>query len=166
MVAVMDALDFRLTGLGQGKPLPEQVRSRRLTRGLTLEAIAAKTGLSRTTIANVEHGGGTVASLVRLLAVLAPQARRRAPERVYWGQGDKDARDSRFTPPDFLANIHAAFGDIDLDPCAHLLSPVIARRRILLSEGGDGLRDAWSGRLAFVNPPLSEFLKWLRLMTR
>lgn len=61
-----------------------------------------------------------------------------------------------------MANIYAAFGDIDLDPCAHLLSPVISRRRILLSEGGDGLRDEWSGRLAYVNPPFSAFLKWLR----
>lgn len=161
MVAVMRALDFRLTGLGPGRTLPEQVRSCRVARGLSLEAIAAKSGLSRTTIANVERGGGTVASLLRLLGLL-PQARRRAPERVYWGQGDKDARDSRFTPPDFLANIYTAFGDIDLDPCAHLLSPVIARHRILLSEGGDGLRDTWSGRLAYVNPPFSEFLKWLR----
>ena len=44
----------------------------------------------------------------------------------------------------------------------HLLSPVVARRRILLSEGGDGLSDPWSGRLVFVNPPFSELLKWLR----
>lgn len=162
LVAAMNALDFRLAGLGPGETIAEQVRSRRLARGLSLEVLAAKTGLSRTTIASVERGGGTVASLLRLLAALAPQARRRAPERAYWGRGDKNARDSRFTPADFLANIHAAFGDIDLDPCAHLLSPVIARRRILLSEGGDGLRDDWSGRLAYVNPPFSEFLKWLR----
>ncbi len=49
--------------------------------------------------------------------------------------------DSRFTPPEFMAGIYEAFGEIDLDPCAHLQSPVIARRRILLSEGGDGLAD-------------------------
>lgn len=103
-----------------------------------------------------------MASLLRVLAVLAPRARRRAPERVYWGQGDKQDRDSRFTPPDFLATIHAAFGEIDLDPCGHALSPVVARRRILLAEGGDGLRDDWLGRLAFVNPPFSAFLTWLR----
>ena len=103
-----------------------------------------------------------MASLLRLLAVIAPKARRRAPERSYWGEGDKVDRDSRFTPPDFMANIYAAFGKIDLDPCAHLLSPVIAHRCILRSEGGDGLVDDWSGRLAFVNPPFSELLKWLR----
>jgi transcriptional regulator with XRE-family HTH domain len=162
LIAAMAALDFRLTGLGPGATLPEQLQIRRRKRSLSLEEVAARTRLSRTTIAGLERGGGSVASLLRLLAVLAPSARRRAPERSYWGQGDKDDRDSRFTPPDFLAEIYASFGEIDLDPCAHLLSPVIARRRILLSEGGDGLNDDWSGKVAFVNPPFSELLKWLR----
>ena len=96
------------------------------------------------------------------MAVVAPDARRRAPERSYWSEGDKEDRDSRFTPPDFMKSIYAAFGDVDLDPCAHWLSPVIAQRRIILSEGGDGLIDDWSGRLAFVNPPFSSLLQWLR----
>lgn len=39
---------------------------------------------------------------------------------------------------------------------------MIAARRILLSEGGDGLREDWFGRLAYVNPPFSEFLVWLK----
>ncbi|QBM75885.1 helix-turn-helix domain-containing protein [Sphingomonas sp. AAP5] len=162
LVAVMAALDFHLAGLGPGKTLSEQLLTRRRARSMTLEAAAMKTGLSRTTIASLERGGGSVVSLLRLLAVVAPHARRRAPERSYWGQGDKDDRDSRFTPPDFMASIYAAFGEIDLDPCAHLLSPVVASRRILRSEGGDGLADTWSGRVAFVNPPYSELLKWLR----
>jgi transcriptional regulator with XRE-family HTH domain len=162
LIAVMAALDFRLTGLGAGTTLHEQLRARRRKRSLSLDKMATKARLSRTTIASLERGGGSVGSLLQLLAVLAPSARRRAPERSYWGQGDKDDRDSRFTPPDFMAGIYAAFGEIDLDPCAHLLSPVIARRRILLSEGGDGLADEWSGTVAFVNPPFSELLKWLR----
>lgn len=162
LIAAMAALDFHLTGLGPGRTLAEQLRGRRRKRGLSLDAVATKAGLSRTTIASLEQGGGSIASLVRLLAVLAPRARRRTPERSYWGQGDKLDRDSRFTPPDFMADIHAAFGEIDLDPCGNLLSPVVARRRILLSEGGDGLTDPWSGRLVFVNPPFSELLKWLR----
>lgn len=162
LIAAMTALDFRLTGLGPGKTLPQQLRARRLKRSISLDELAVRARLSRATIASLERGGGSVASLLRLLAVLAPSARRRAPERSYWGQGDKDDRDSRFTPPDFMGRIYAAFGEIDLDPCAHLLSPVIAHRRILLSEGGDGLTDDWSGRIAFVNPPFSELLKWLR----
>ncbi|MGI8942736.1 MAG: DNA N-6-adenine-methyltransferase [Qipengyuania sp.] len=162
LIAAMTALDFRLTGMGAGKTLPEQLRNRRRERSFSLDQTAVRTGLSRTTIASLERGGGSVASLLRLLAVISPKARRRLPERSYWGQGDKEDRDSRFTPPDFMASIYAAFGQVDLDPCAHQLSPVVAHRRIVLSEGGDGLVDDWSGRLAFVNPPFSELLKWLR----
>ncbi|WP_082444441.1 MULTISPECIES: DNA N-6-adenine-methyltransferase [Sphingomonas] len=162
LVAAMSALDFRLTGVGPGKSLPEQLGARRHERCLSLEKTATKAGLSRKTIVSLERGNGSIASALRLLAVLAPNARRRAPERSYWGQGEKDARDSRFTPSDFMDSIYAAFGAIDLDPCANLLSPVVARRCILLSEGGDGLVDEWSGDVVFVNPPFSALLKWLR----
>lgn len=162
LVAVMSALDFRLTGLGSGKTLPEQLRNQRLKRGLPLAELARRTGLSRNTIVSLECGGGSVASLLRLLAVLAPAARRRAQERAYWGAGDKTDRDSRFTPPEFLESIHAGFGAIDLDPCAHEMSPVVAHRRFLPSAGGDGLTDVWSGRLAYMNPPYSELLVWMR----
>ena len=162
LVKVMSALEIRLTGLAPGRTLADQLRARRHQRSLSLATLSARTGLSRTTITGLERGGGSIASLLRLLTVLAPGVRRRAPERVYWGQGDKDDRDSRFTPPEFLAGIEAAFGAIDLDPCGHHLSPVVARRRILLSDGGDGLVEDWSGKLAFVNPPFSALLRWLR----
>lgn len=162
LIAVMTALDFRLTGLGSGRTLPAQLRDARRKRSMSLDELALRTRLSRTTISNLERGGGSVRSLMRLMAVLAPRARRRAQERVYWGQGDKDDRDSRFTPPDFMEGIYAAFGDIDLDPCGHALSPVVAHRRILLSEGGDGLTETWAGRLVYINPPFSELLKWLQ----
>ncbi|SOB80758.1 Helix-turn-helix [Sphingomonas guangdongensis] len=162
LVAVMDALDFRLTGLAPGRTLAEQLRAARQRRSLSLSTLATKADVSRKTLASLEEGGGTVASLERMLAVLAPKVRRRAQERAYWGQGDKEDRDSRFTPPEFLAMIEQAFGEIDLDPCANTLSSVVAGREILLSEGGDGLRDGWSGKLAYVNPPFSEQLTWLR----
>lgn len=160
--AVMAALEFRLTGIGHGRTLAEQLRARRLKRGLSLDVLAVRTCLTRKTISNIERGGGSVASLLRLMEALAPKAKRRAPERAYWGLGDKEDRDSRFSPPEFIENIYAAFGTVDIDPCAHRLSPVVAKRRILLDEGGDGLADAWSGRLAFVNPPFSAQLKWLQ----
>lgn len=162
LIAVMTALDFQLTGLGSGKSLPEQLRNRRRRRSLSLDQIAARTSLSRATIASLESGGGSVRSLLKLLPVIAPKVRRKAPERSYWGVGDKEDRDSRFTPSDFMEPIYAAFGEVDIDPCGHVLSPVAARRRILLSEGGDGLVEDWSGRLAYVNPPFSQLLKWLR----
>lgn len=129
---------------------------------MSVSNVALRSGLSRATVASLEAGGGSVASLLKLLTTLAPAARRRAPERAYWGQGDKDNRDSRFTPPEFMDAIYAAFGAIDLDPCAHEQSPVVAHNRIIKSEGGDGLIDDWFGRTAFVNPPYSELLLWLR----
>jgi len=162
LVAVMAALDFRLTGLGPGATTAEQIRRRRLKQGWSLERLAERTGLSRTTIAVLERGGGSVASLLSLLAVLAPKVRRRAPERAFWGEGDKLDRDNRFTPAEFMGNIYEAFGAIDLDPCAHELSPVVARRRILLSEGADGLAEPWAGSVVYVNPPYSRLLVWLR----
>jgi transcriptional regulator with XRE-family HTH domain len=162
LVALMAALDYRLTGLGAGATLGDQLRRRRQGRSITIAEAASRANLSRTTVAGLERGGGSVASLLRLLKVVAPKVRRRAPERSYWGEADKRDRDSRFTPADFMNGIYAAFGEVDLDPCAHVLSPVVACRRILLSEGGDGLVDAWTGRLAFVNPPFSELLTWLR----
>lgn len=161
LIEAMRALDFRLTGVGRGNSLPEQLRANRLGRSLSLRETAARAGLSRATVAAIERGDGTIASVLRLLAVLAPGARRRAMERAFWGAGDKIDRDSRFTPADFMAHVHAAFGEVDLDPCAHRLSPVVAKRRIILDEGGDGLVDDWSGRLAFVNPPFSELTRWL-----
>ena len=162
----MEALDFRLAGLGlglgPGATLHYALRNRRVGRKWSLDKLAFKTGMSRTTIASLERGGGSVASLLKLLAVLAPNAKRRAPERSYWGEGDKQDRDSRFTPADFMEAVYQAFGPIDLDPCAHCLSPVVAKRRIMLEEGGDGLTDPWSGHLAYVNPPYSQLLVWLR----
>lgn len=158
----MAALNFRLTGIGPGASLGEQIRRRRLKQGYALERLAERTGLSRTTIAQLESGGGSVASLICLLTALAPKVRRRAPERAFWGEGDKKDRDSRFTPADFMACIYEAFGPIDLDPCAHELSPVIACRRILPSMGGDGLAEPWTGDIVYVNPPYSKLLVWLR----
>jgi transcriptional regulator with XRE-family HTH domain len=161
LVRAMRVLDFRLAGVGRGSTLPEQLRANRLGRSLSLREASVRAGMSRTTLAGIERGDGTIASLLRLVAALAPRARRRAQERVYWGEGDKRDRDSRFTPADFMSHIHAAFGEVDLDPCGHRLSPVVARRRILLDEGGDGLVEDWSARLVFVNPPFSELTRWL-----
>lgn len=160
LVAAMEALDFSLTGLKDGDTLADQLTQSRGKRSKT--EIGAKAGLSAATVAALERGRGTVRSLLSVLAVLAPHARRRAPERVYWGRGKKSDRDSHFTPAEFMAPIYAAFGEVDLDPCGHLLSPVKAKRRILRSEGGDGLVEDWSGDLVFMNPPFSQQLRWLR----
>lgn len=159
---VMAAVDFHLVGVGAGRTLSEQLKARRQKRGWSIQKVASKTGLSRATIAALEDARGTVASLEKLLAVVAPNAKRRAPERAYWGQGQKAQRDVRFTPPDFLAAIVSIFGEIDLDPCGHKDSPVSAKRRLLLERGDDGLVDDWSGSFAFVNPPFSNILTWMK----
>lgn len=162
LVAVMDSTNFMLTGLSAGKTLFEKLRNTRIKHGKSLENLVRRTGLSHTAILDLENGAGSIEDLLRLLAALAPRARRQAPARAYWALGQKEDRDSRFTPPDFMDNIYKTFGEIDLDPCAHKLSPVLARRKILASKGGDGLSQTWSGRLAFVNPPYSCALQWLR----
>lgn len=158
----MAAIDFHLVGVGTGRTLSEQPKSRRWKRGWSIQKVASKTGLSCATILALEDARGTVASLEKLLAVIAPNAKRRAPERAYWGQGQKAQRDVRFTPPDFLAAIVSIFGEIDFDPCGHQDSPVSAKRRLLLEQGDDGLLDDWSGNFAFVNPPFSDILTWMK----
>ena len=162
MEAAAKALDYRLTGVAPGRTLAEQLRNRRVKQKVSISSLAKRTGLSPTTISAVENGGGSIASVVRILKVLAPKAKRRAPERAYWGQGDKEDRDSRFTPEEFMEPVYAAFGRIDLDPCGHPSSPVVATRRFILGNGDDGLRDAWFGRFVYVNPPFSAQLRWLR----
>ena len=82
LLAAMSALGFHLTGIGPGTTLPEQLRARRCKLSLSRSRAASLAGLSRTTVASLEQGGGSIASLLRLLAVLAPKARRRAPERA------------------------------------------------------------------------------------
>lgn len=158
----MAALELHLTGIGPGRTIFDQLRAKRQKLRWSIAETARRADLNRATVAGLERGEGSVASLQCLLTALAPKARRRAPERSYWGQGDKEDRDSRFTPPDFMEIIYEAFGPVDLDPCAHRMSPVVAARRIILEEGGDGLIDEWSGKLAFVNPPFSAQLLWLR----
>lgn len=160
--AAVKALDYRLTGVAPGRTLAEQLRNRRVKQKVSISSLAKRTGLSPTTISAVENGSGSIASVVRILEVLAPRAKRRAPERAYWGQGDKDDRDSRFTPEEFMEPVYAAFGGIDLDPCGHPSSPVVAARRFIPGNGDDGLRDAWFGRFVYVNPPFSTQLRWLR----
>lgn len=162
LVSVMAALEFSLTGLAPGRSLSDKLRNRRRALSLSVAGAAVRASLSRATVASLERGGGSVRSLQRLLDAIAPAVRRRAPERAYWGADPKNDRDSRFTPAAFMATIYDAFGPIDLDPCGHRLSPVVAHRRITLCEGGDGLSEDWAGRLAFVNPPFSQLLVWLR----
>lgn len=161
LTAVFKALPFKVAGLARGGDLPEKLRNRRDALGLSVEELAAKVALLPDQIVELEAGEGSVESLLSLLAVVAPRVRRHAQERSHWGPGDKEDRDARFTPERFLKPVVEVFGPIDLDPCGHALSPVVARRRFLLAEGDDGLKDPWAGRLVFMNPPYSGYLPWM-----
>ena len=132
LVSVMKALDYHLSGVARGAHLPAQLRQRRRTLGLSLDQAAARAGMARGTIGKLEGGEGSVRSALRLLGALAPKARRRAPERAHWRYDPHGGRDDRFTPPEFMDTIYEAFGEVDLDPCGHIASPVRAKRRILL----------------------------------
>lgn len=69
--------------------------------------------------------------------------------------------DNRFTSPAFIQAIETSFGQIDFDPCWHEASSVAPATYLDVRQGDDGLRDAWSGRVAFVNPPWSAQQKWI-----
>jgi len=162
LLSVMRVLNYHLSGLARGPDLPTQLRQRRLNRGWSQEQVAARAGLSRGTVAALESGKGSVRCAIRLLEAIAPKARRHEPQRPHYSHDPKGDRDHHFTPPEFMEAIYDAFGPVDFDPCGHIASPVIAGKRLLKSEGDDGLADPWSGRLAYVNPPYSALLRWLR----
>jgi transcriptional regulator with XRE-family HTH domain len=162
LLAVMAALEFRISGVARGSTLPQQIRARRERFKLTRDDVASRTGLDPRTIEAVEQGRGTVRSLLALLNEIAPRAKKSDPPRASWAYDPRglEERDKRFTPGWFLAHIVEAFGSIDLDPCAHPNSAVRACRRIILPE--NGLTASWHGHgLTYINPPFSGVAKWM-----
>jgi transcriptional regulator with XRE-family HTH domain len=160
LIRAMSALDFHLSGLARGARIDEQLRNRRARLRLSQAQVAAQAGLSRKTVASLEGGKGSVASLLAVLNVIGSGARKAEPVRPSWAFDRSLERDKRFTPAWFLNHVYEAFGPICLDPCGHELSPVVAKRRIILPE--DGLKSSWAGsKLVFVNPPFSALVKWL-----
>ena len=70
--------------------------------------------------------------------------------------------DDRFTSPQLIRAIEYSFGKIDFDPCWHPASAVRPKAYLDVRQGHNGLRNAWFGPLAFVNPPWSSQDKWLK----
>jgi transcriptional regulator with XRE-family HTH domain len=153
--AVRPCIRLHVANIALGDDLHLQVSRVRERRGWSQADAARRAGVAIATLRAVERGGGSVSSLSRVIAVLAPEARRNARPPSYFRSRD----DVRLTPPEFLAHIRVVFGDIDLDPCAAPNSFVAARREIGPSE--NGLRTMWSGRVAFVNPPYSRLTEWI-----
>ena len=155
LAAVIPVLGLKLAGLPVGDELATQLRRARGKKKLTQGQLAEASGLSMPTIRGLENGGGSVASLGAVLAVVAPQARRRRHPRATWSKGGDD----RFTPPDWLNSVEENFGRISIDPAWHPASFVRAERVLTLAD--DGLSSRWLGRLAFVNPPYSANSEWI-----
>lgn len=149
------ALGLRITGLPTGATIGAQVVQARARRKMTQSALAVAAGVSIPTIREVENGRGLVTSVSAILAVLAPEARRRKHPRAHWAK----VTDERFTPPAWLEAIEQTLGPISIDPCSDPRSFVRADRYLVQAD--DGLTTRWSGRLAYVNPPYSDNSTWI-----
>lgn len=149
------ALGLRITGLPTGATIGAQVVQARARRKMTQSALAVAAGVSIPTIREVENGRGLVTSVSAILAVLAPEARRRKHPRAHWAK----VTDERFTPPAWLEAIEETLGPISIDPCSDPRSFVRADRYLVQAD--DGLTTRWSGRLAYVNPPYSDNSTWI-----
>lgn len=79
-----------------------------------------------------------------------PRMRPRPPKHV------SEKRDSRATPPELYAVLHAEFA-FTLDPCPFDDSPIAGAPL----WGRDGLRGDWRGERVFCNPPYSAIRPWL-----
>ena len=160
---VMAALDYHITGLARGATLPEQLVNRRSKLKLSIAEVARRAGVTAATIARLEQGEASVASVIKVLAALGTSKMgRKKPTYTIVTPLAAGEKDKRFTPIGLLRAFEAVWGPIDLDPCGHPESPVRAQRRILQSEGGDGLRDEWTGNFVFMNPPFSAATSWLK----
>jgi len=153
---VATVVDFRITGLPQGKTLGRRLKAARVKRGRSQASVATQAGVSVPTVRSLENDGGNITSLRAVLKILAPAARARKPETAAWESGKRDVR---LTPKWLLDDIREFFGPISTDPCAAENSFTDAAREIFEAE--DGLETRWEGPFAFANPPFSAAAVWL-----
>ncbi|KEO86742.1 hypothetical protein EH31_06560 [Erythrobacter longus] len=162
LLQVMPLVSLRLSKVAKGQTIVQQLKTARRKRGWSVPQCALKTDLDPRTIEAVEAGGGSIASLIKMLEVVAPNAMRQPVTRAYWDydRSKSSEADSRFTPIEFLNEIVGAFGEIALDPCSHAAAPIQAKRKIILPE--DGLEACWqTDGLVWINPPFSHLAPWL-----
>jgi transcriptional regulator with XRE-family HTH domain len=165
-VRVMAAIPCRLRGVARGLSLVDQLINAREKRGWSVEKLALLCGIDPRTVKAIERGDGTLAMLSTMLSKLAPKATRQPIAKMYWDydRAKMAEADCRFTPPVFLSAILKCFGHIDLDPCWHSGSHVVARRTISLPDCGLGAD--WSGTLVWVNPPFGDLANWIAKANR
>ena len=165
LVKAMGVIPMRLIGVAKGADLPAQLVNCRRKRGWSEAQLSKRCGIDARTIRQIESGRGTVATLSAVLSALAPGWTRQTSAPTYWSYDKTKSAESdcRFTPADFLAQVELAFGPIDLDPCWHPQSNVLARRTISLPSCG--LKANWGkSGLVFVNPPYSDLAGWVEKM--
>ena len=163
LMSALEVCRHRHIGIALGSNLAEQMRNSRSRQRLNLAQAADMTGLDARTISSLESGQGSLRSADQYLAHLAPNAVLKRVDDALWSysRGRQKETDSRFTPIDFIDALINAFGEISLDPCSHPLSPVPARLKVCLPD--DGLLAEWENEQhIYVNPPFSEFDRWLR----
>lgn len=73
-------------------------------------------------------------------------------------RGAKDDVDDRGTPPEFIAELEARFGQFTLDVAA---APHNAKAHRYYTREDDGLSQPWVGRV-WCNPPYSDCGAWVR----
>lgn len=104
--------------------------------------------------------GSTSPSSAKVAKQLA--ADQKKDDRLRSIEVEQRETDDRFTSPDFIRAVEESFGEIDFDPCWHEASAVRPKAYLDVRQGHNGLRDAWYGRLIFVNPPWSAQDKWVK----
>ena len=163
---VLADIPLRLMGVAKGATLTHQIVNARAKRKWTVGALAQRAQLDARTVAAIERGHGSLASLNAVLAAVAPRAARQTIAKQYWDYDRAKLAevDCRFTPVEFIDAITAVFGPISLDPCAHPLANVPAARVISLPDCG--LAAQWSGDLVFVNPPYGNLANWIAKANR
>ena len=163
LIRAMSAIPVRLLGIAKGLTVIDQLANACERRSWNVQEVARAAGLDARTVRAVMKGAGTVASLEKIIIRAAPRAKRQQVTRQYWDydRGRMAETDCRFTPPEFLAAVTEAFGPIELDPCWHPESNVVAARTISLPECG--LSADWaSNGLTYINPPFGDVASWIR----
>lgn len=167
LMQIMAAVPMRLHGIAKGLILTDQLVNARIRRGWSQLQLAQRCDLDVRTVQQIERGNGTVASLEAMLGKLAPRWERQPVARIFWDfdRSRMAETDCRFTPTAFLDAVTGSFGPIDLDPCWHPSSNVIAARTISLPQCG--LASEWGASgLVFMNPPYSNIASWIAKANR
>lgn len=74
LCALQPLLRLHAGGLARGKTILDQVRATRVRRGLSLRDVASATELAVNTVRDVERGGGSISSLMRICDFLSKGA--------------------------------------------------------------------------------------------